>query len=565
MNGRPGHRVVAAPLQVLTVGVLAIGLLVRTVGYLHRASLWGDEAMIALNVGARSFGGLARPLDYGQVAPVPFLWAERLAVLVGGMNEYALRLLPFVSGVLLLFALTGLARRVLRGTEALVAIALAATAFPLIRYAAELKPYALDALVSTGMTALAFVVLRAPDDAAAWRRLALGGVAAIVVSIPAVFVGAGIATALGAACIRRRASLTRPGSAAALWLATALATFLLWYRQNAGADYMRNYWAATFLVPGTPGWWPRLGLGVQESVCSLNCWRGLFDLSPLYVALTVLGALALGRRAGWAAPGVLLLPLGWAFAGSLLGRYPLATRLLLFSAPQVVMLVAVGLVVASEWVGRKLVVVRARWLLATFLVPPVVFTLELAVDPPNQAGFSKEELRPLIWRLNREAGDEPVYVYHRATPAWIFYTTDWSSPDTARLRWAARVAGPDGLGFVNGASLGPRRPEQAAALSRTYAGRIELLGAQSGSQGRMWQSYVPAHPDSGWAGAEAERMRTAATARVWIVLADYHHPPQDDAVALRAAVERLGGRVTATRSASEAEVLAVEFSDSHAR
>ncbi len=149
-----------SPANVMIVAVLAIGVLVRTVGYFHRASLWGDEAMIALNVGARSLGELTMPLDYAQVAPVPFLWAERLAVLAGGMNEYALRLLPFASGVLLLLAIALLARRLLGRTEALVAIALAATAFPLIRYAAEVKPYALDALLSTGLTALALGVLR---------------------------------------------------------------------------------------------------------------------------------------------------------------------------------------------------------------------------------------------------------------------------------------------------------------------------------------------------------------------------------------------------------------------
>ena len=60
------------------------------------------------------------------------------------MNEYALSLLPFAAGVLLLVAIAprpAPARR----TETLVAIGLAATAFPLIRYAAEVKPYALDA------------------------------------------------------------------------------------------------------------------------------------------------------------------------------------------------------------------------------------------------------------------------------------------------------------------------------------------------------------------------------------------------------------------------------------
>ena len=263
-----------SPANVMIVAVLAIGVLVRTVGYFHRASLWGDEAMIALNVGARSLGELTMPLDYAQVAPVPFLWAERLAVMAGGMNEYALRLLPFASGVLLLLAIGLLARRLLERTEALVAIALAATAFPLIRYAAEVKPYALDALLSTGLTALALGVLRRPDDATGWRRLAAAGIAAILASIPAVFVGTGIAAALLADSVRRRASPARALGTGTLWLVAALVTFLLWYRQSAGGEYMHRYWAATLLVPGTAGWWPRFDWGSRSRCARSTAGEG---------------------------------------------------------------------------------------------------------------------------------------------------------------------------------------------------------------------------------------------------------------------------------------------------
>jgi hypothetical protein len=550
--------------QSLIFGLIAVGVLVRTVGYFHRASLWGDEAMIALNVASRSFGGLTRPLDYAQAAPVPFLWAERLAVVLGGVNEYALRLLPFVAGVLLLGVFLLLARRALVGAEVVVAVGLAATAFPLIRYAAEVKPYALDALLATGLTLLTMSVIRAPADGRRWRLLGVAGAGAVLASIAAVFVTAGIAAALAAWCLGRRLPLTRPVVLGLLWMSTAALTFVLWYHEAAAGEYLRSYWAATFLVPGSPDWFHRLGLGLQESVCSLNCWRGLLNLSPLYVALTALGAVVIGRRAGWVVPAVFLLPLGAAFAGSVAGRYPLATRLLLFSGPQVILLVAAGLVAVSGWLERRLVVIRARWLLAAFLLPPVVLTLDLALDPPQETGFSKEELRPLIERVDREAGSAPVYVYHRATPAWIFYTTDWSAPDTARLRWAARVAGPHGLGFTNGATLGPRDMEQTAGLARPYRGRLELLGAHSGSQGRMWQSYVPPHPDSGWAEVEARRMRSAAAPNAWMVLADYHHPPQDDADALIAAVERLGGRLTHTTAASEAKVVTITFPSYHA-
>lgn len=76
------------------IGLLLFGALVRIVGFLQNASLSGDEAMLALSIGPRSFAELLQPLDYGQVAPVPFLWAERLMTMVGGVSGYTLRVIP---------------------------------------------------------------------------------------------------------------------------------------------------------------------------------------------------------------------------------------------------------------------------------------------------------------------------------------------------------------------------------------------------------------------------------------------------------------------------------------
>ena len=50
--------------------LLAVGTVIRVVQFLHRPSLSVDEAMLALSIGSRSYGGLLRRLDYGQTAPV---------------------------------------------------------------------------------------------------------------------------------------------------------------------------------------------------------------------------------------------------------------------------------------------------------------------------------------------------------------------------------------------------------------------------------------------------------------------------------------------------------------
>src|SRR5215216_272602 len=122
----------SSPLKGVAAGLLLFGAFVRIVGLLQNASLSGDEAMLALSIGKRSFSELLQPLDYGQVAPVPFLWGERLVTLVAGVSGYALRVIPFLAGVGLLWVVYRLADALLGRVQAVVALALSATAYPLM-------------------------------------------------------------------------------------------------------------------------------------------------------------------------------------------------------------------------------------------------------------------------------------------------------------------------------------------------------------------------------------------------------------------------------------------------
>ena len=56
--------------------------------------LWGDEAYVAINLLTRDLAGLARPLEYFQIAPPGFLWIEWLAIHAFGTGERALPLFP---------------------------------------------------------------------------------------------------------------------------------------------------------------------------------------------------------------------------------------------------------------------------------------------------------------------------------------------------------------------------------------------------------------------------------------------------------------------------------------
>ena len=139
-------------------GGLALGVALRAKVYLAERSLWLDEAMLALNLCGRSFAGLLRPLDYDQGAPVGFLLLERLAVMLLGPNELALRLVPFLAAIAALVLVARFCRDHFGAGTAVLGVLLAAVLPALISYGGEAKQYSLD-------VAMALLILLTAADA----------------------------------------------------------------------------------------------------------------------------------------------------------------------------------------------------------------------------------------------------------------------------------------------------------------------------------------------------------------------------------------------------------------
>src|SRR5262245_29107059 len=75
---------------------VALGLFLRTLRFLLRFPLWGDEAALAANFIDRGYLDLLRPLHFQQVAPPLFLWIELFFVRCLGFHEWSLRAFPFL-------------------------------------------------------------------------------------------------------------------------------------------------------------------------------------------------------------------------------------------------------------------------------------------------------------------------------------------------------------------------------------------------------------------------------------------------------------------------------------
>lgn len=517
---------------------LTAGSVLRLRAYAAARPLWLDEAMLALNITGRTLGDLLHPLAMDQSAPVPFLWAEHMVTRVAGVNELALRALPLLAGLLVLIVVWRLATRLLTPAARPLAVGIAAFSPALIYYANEVKPYGLDALCCGVVVLAALDLLEFEPAPPAWPRFWLVGTVAVLTSAPAFLVLAGVVPALlmapGRATIprwRQRVVLTGIG-----WAILFGAVYFGVYRAAAQNAYLQTYWNGYFLDPLSSGLLGRLRTTVGATLRDFFLGEGGGWRTGAAMLLLVpcgIGAVRLGRIHGRPAAALLVLPLLAAFAASALHRYPIAPRLMLYSAPLWILLVVAGL----DELGERLAGRRAPWLLTAAAAVSLVLPVRSAVAELRSPS-RPQDIRPLVQLFQqRHAAGDAVYIFGRAVPAWTFYTTDWGAPDLARVKSFGGLVSSGGVAFRNRESRRAAVQAEGSDLVFPYRDWWELIGVPTG-QGPTTTGSGSEMPDSGWAENEAARLRATGRPQVWVLLSSYRAPIPG---LLLAAVQQQGG------------------------
>ena len=353
-----------ADLVVLTVVAALPVALTVWFGQLLTSGLWWDEQWRAYHI---ALSGLQMDLGgtYSPTAPA-WLLIEKLAAAVLGPHEWALRIPSVVAWVLIGPVAYLLGRRVMSRPFAGLAAAALAVNPAMLYFGSELKPYALEALV-TLLVLLGWVRGR---EAHGGARLAwYGAIAAVsLLSIPALFVVAPLLALDVERVLRHVGSCWRASARSLLSALMAgalvlvpLALFVL--PQPAGADYgfftfvpyqLGQAWHAVIGDLGT------YLSGAWTTVSLIRSDTGLITLPPASCLLTdsaswgvaVLVLLGmwhlrrstLGRGLTAALGGSLALEL----VASLAHRWPFGLiRVNLFQLPLVLILTVAGL--AAAW------------------------------------------------------------------------------------------------------------------------------------------------------------------------------------------------------------------------
>ncbi|HEU4719918.1 MAG TPA: glycosyltransferase family 39 protein [Gemmatimonadaceae bacterium] len=428
--------------ELLALYILLVGVALRLHLYVDRRSLWLDEIWIALNIVGRTFVGLTRPLDYAQSAPVGFLWLERLAVVIGGANELALRAFPLLAGCLLLAVVWSLGRRLLDVRGAALCLALAALSPLLIYYSNEVKPYVVDAFVTSALTYVALELLDAPDSPRAWRRMLVAELLGLLLSTPCAFVLAAVGSALATHPAIRTSAIgwRRLLGTGAVWLLLFTVGYLSLYRSTASSFHMQDSWSSSFLVP------PLSNMAQLAHGAARTMWIDTFVgvdnamLPRKFIAamaiLTATGALSLWRRRGLPVALLLVLPFVVTAGASYASLWPLTPRLLVFLIPILALLLGTGLWTVAGFAPARVRGPLLAVLGALMLMPGIVHDVQRVRRPVR-----RDDAGPLI-RAFMARPREPaiMYVVGHATPTWLFYTVDWRARAGPQFRFASMRA-----------------------------------------------------------------------------------------------------------------------------
>jgi hypothetical protein len=473
---------------------------------------------------------LWQPLDLAQTAPPLFLVVTKALASVFGYGEQVLRVLPLLAGCLLLPLAWFVSRQLLEREESVLVVALLAFSPTAILYDNFFKQYSGDMLASLAIIGVTLSALRQPTPR---RLIAVGvtGVVCVLFSSTSILLlaGAGAALMVRSFRARERRAMFAVSAIGAVWLSIFGILLRTTYRRlqepaSPIARYMHDYWQKDFLYL-TPGSLRRAMAHLFDGVFFALPGDERFGVRTVILAvLLVLGILTLARVYGREVAALLAVPLLLLVLGSIAGRYPLATRLVLFTAPLTALCIAAGVGALL----RRLPEVGRLALVGALLIAPARLGFYFLRHPLDPASGENRELLRAATSLSG-SGADALYVPGLDVPTFVYY----ARADTALARRLLRpvdLGGP-ATAFATSYDLGDNVPAPPDSALTAQIGTRKILVART-----KFQS------DTSWDEREALRLKEAAPCTDVYGVAG-----SEETAALRAAITSGGGSITNER------------------
>ncbi|WP_187261824.1 glycosyltransferase family 39 protein [Pontibacter beigongshangensis] len=427
----------------LTLLIIAAGVFLRLYHFIDNRSLWRDELYLAVSLIRMDFWELAtQPLAYEQKAPVGYLWAVKLLVVLFGKGEMALRLFSLLTGIATILLFVPVTRFFLKPWAALLALAMLAIGTPAVYHAVEAKQYGTELFASV-LALYLFIRFHRQTDFVSLLQWGLAGATLLWFSYSAIFVLAGIASAVCLHLLLQKEwhKMFRYASSFTLWLISFAAVYVLYlgrYQDSAWLTvFFKQFYDAYMPLPpasATDFQWflHKAGSLLTHPLGQTVTLPGPFSLltGPLRLVplITLVAGVVLLLRKNSLPCTVLAFPVLLTLIASGLKLYPFHERFVLFLAPMLLLFIAYGAQAISALLADRAAVKLPLILL--LMAPP-------AWNAARQAGntdlFPKKEAnREALLYLNESysAGDA-VYIYWNMWHAYAYYKEAYNLKFTA--------------------------------------------------------------------------------------------------------------------------------------
>lgn len=411
--------------QIFIWVIIIIGLLIRLRQYVANRSLWIDEAALALNILKLNYKELLSPLFNGQAAPPFFLLLTKLFTEIAGNNEFVLRFIPFVSGIIALILFYPLARNFLSKKSVPLAVVMFAFSSSAIYYSTEFKQYSLDLIFSVIILLSAIKVTRSNYTIKDCIILGMIGVLSTWVSYSSIFVliGIGLAFIIDIVIINKKIdrrvvnyhNIKKIMTIGTLWVISFLLHYLLILRFIL-KEHFYKYWA-NYFIPFPPMKFEDFRWYIDHLIEIINNPLSFRLFYGFVLIAFILGIYKFWNRGNKMYFYFLCFPIITVMVASTLNYYPIFERLMLFTIPIFYILFAEGACQFLEFFSNQKRYIALLFIILV-LIYPITSGIHHLITP-----ILKEEIKPIIeYCINNKEEKDKIYIYREARNAFEYYT-----------------------------------------------------------------------------------------------------------------------------------------------
>lgn len=398
--------------------IILTGAVLRCVQYLYNRSLWLDESLLALNIIDRSFFELLKPLSYNQSMPIGFLLLEKSSVQVFGNNEYALRLIPLLSGIISLFLFYEVAKRCIGPKAVLIALSLFAISDPLIYYSSEVKQYSSELAIALLLFLIAIYIQSRRPTIPRIVLLGILGSITILFSHSALFILAGVGATLTIFHIYRKewTKIRTFSIAYSLWALSFTVIYFGSLRYMDSRGSLKNSFSNAFMP------FPPLYISdfkwIADRLLSVFEYPVGLSLSGIALLAFIIGCISTYSKTKERFF-ILLFPVFFALLASGLHKYPFKGRLLLFLVPSLLLFISEGAAQIRYKTKQNFPVIGIT-LIGLLFIGPLFYAGHHLIKPKP---IHQEEIKPVLKYIRDNKQEEDVlYTYWGSTPAFKYYS-----------------------------------------------------------------------------------------------------------------------------------------------